>query len=366
MLETIREYALARLEEREDAESLRRLHAEWFLALAEEAEPQLRSGVKQADWHVRIELELENFRAALRWADDVGDSGCLLRLSGGLSRFWALHGAPDGLRWLEKAVAETSGEVSAPRVVALIGAASIASSRRRDAHAISLAKGAVALARELGDEALTARALVALGLCLEDTDSQLAQELYDEGRELFRSAGDEWGLGVATLNLATGALGRGDLPDAARLLGESLEIARATDDEEGQALTLASLGFTHLEQGKVESARSAFGDSLRIASRLALPTLIAENLVGAAALAIQRGDSTTAASLVTAADVLLETFGVSFWASERKLRERTLATARAALGADEFAASIAAARLWTGEEAVARAYDQLQIDARQA
>jgi tetratricopeptide (TPR) repeat protein len=368
MLETISEYALAKLEEFDDAGIVRRRHAEWFVALAEEAEPRLRGGVEQALWFDRLELELENFRVALRWADDVGDGGSLLRLSAGLWRFWALHGHRDGLRWVEEAVAQTSCEVSTPRVAALLGAAVLAS-RMGDhpiTYAISLAERAIALARELGDEALTARALVALGVCLEDEDPERALKLYTEGRKLYRSAGDDWGVGVATVNLAQLALRRGDLTDAANLLDESLQIARATGDEEGEAVTLASLGLVDLQRGRIGLASSAFGDSLRIASRLGLATVIPDVLVGVAALATERGNSAAAASLLAAADLLLEPLHASFWPAERSLREGTLAAVRASLDANELEAIFAQARLWTREDMIASAFNQLETDARQA
>src|SRR5205823_4652290 len=59
MLETIREYALEQLEDSGQADSSGRRHAEWFLALAEEAEPFL-TGAEQAVWLERLEDEHDN------------------------------------------------------------------------------------------------------------------------------------------------------------------------------------------------------------------------------------------------------------------------------------------------------------------
>jgi len=53
MLETIREYAAERLDQLEDAEAIRQRHAEYFLSMAEEAEPHL-TGAQQATWHYRV------------------------------------------------------------------------------------------------------------------------------------------------------------------------------------------------------------------------------------------------------------------------------------------------------------------------
>ena len=63
MLETVHEYAREKLEESGEAEELRRLHARYFLALAEEAEPELK-GARQYEWLERLEAENDNMRVA--------------------------------------------------------------------------------------------------------------------------------------------------------------------------------------------------------------------------------------------------------------------------------------------------------------
>src|SRR5262249_44085340 len=72
MLETIREYALERLEGSGEAEALRQRHAAYFLDLAERAAPQLHRAEQQT-WLVRIEAEHDNLRAALAWS--LADAG---------------------------------------------------------------------------------------------------------------------------------------------------------------------------------------------------------------------------------------------------------------------------------------------------
>ena len=67
MLETIRELALERLAAESDADGVRRRHAEYFLDLATKAEDELR-GPDQGRWLHRLELEHDNFRAALSWS----------------------------------------------------------------------------------------------------------------------------------------------------------------------------------------------------------------------------------------------------------------------------------------------------------
>ena len=68
MLETIREYALERLEESGELDRIRRRHFDFFLALAEEARKDLERGLRATMWLARLELEHDNCRAALQWA----------------------------------------------------------------------------------------------------------------------------------------------------------------------------------------------------------------------------------------------------------------------------------------------------------
>jgi hypothetical protein len=87
MLEIIHEYATEKLEESGEAEEIKRAHAEFFLALAEEAEPEL-TGPDQASWFKRLEAEHDNVRVALSWAPGGGDAELGLRLLGALIFYW--------------------------------------------------------------------------------------------------------------------------------------------------------------------------------------------------------------------------------------------------------------------------------------
>jgi predicted ATPase len=92
MLETIHEFAREKLQESDEVEDIRRLHAEYFLALAEEAEAGVE-GSQQPVWLERLEKEHDNMRAALSWALGQGqDSELALRMGAALGEFWYLRG----------------------------------------------------------------------------------------------------------------------------------------------------------------------------------------------------------------------------------------------------------------------------------
>ncbi len=91
MLMTIHEYAMEMLAGLPEAAAVRRRHAEHFLAIAEDAAPEL-FGPKQADLLDSLEHEHDNFRAALAWAMDAGEPSLALRLGAALWRFWQMRG----------------------------------------------------------------------------------------------------------------------------------------------------------------------------------------------------------------------------------------------------------------------------------
>ncbi|MGH3147352.1 MAG: ATP-binding protein, partial [Rubrobacter sp.] len=104
LLQTVRLYASEKLEAAEEDASRRR-HALFFLDLAEQAEPEL-SGTGQAAWLDRLERDLDNLRAAMRWLGKSGETEAHLRLAGALWRFCYLRSLyEEGRAWLGEALA---------------------------------------------------------------------------------------------------------------------------------------------------------------------------------------------------------------------------------------------------------------------
>ena len=105
MLETIRQFAAERLDERGEHEALARRHAEWHAELAERLEEPMRDG--DLDATARLAAEVDNVRSALQCLSDQGDAGQGLKIVWGLWYFWVTRGlVAEGLRWANWAVAE--------------------------------------------------------------------------------------------------------------------------------------------------------------------------------------------------------------------------------------------------------------------
>jgi predicted ATPase len=99
MLQTIRAFALERLEAAVELEESRGRHAAWFQALALQAEQEL-TGPRQAEWLDRLEREHDNLRTALTWLERQEDQEGQLRMAAALWRFWYQRGhVTEGRRW---------------------------------------------------------------------------------------------------------------------------------------------------------------------------------------------------------------------------------------------------------------------------
>jgi predicted ATPase len=126
MLETVHEFAREMLEQSGEADEIKRVHAQYFLTLAEEAYPELK-GANQLEWLKRLEAEHDNTRAALSWALERKEVEVALRLGGALWEFWSMRGyQSEGRRWLEEALAIDGRGSPELRAMALAGVGNLA------------------------------------------------------------------------------------------------------------------------------------------------------------------------------------------------------------------------------------------------
>ena len=184
MLELVRQYAREELEESGESEGLRSRHAGYYLALAEgedaqDADPGVRRP-RPVAWLRQMEAEHANFRVALGWSLD-GDAGhpegftepergrveVGLRLATALFWFWQTHDyQTEGRSYLERALSNSSGTTTAPRLRAraLDAAGGIAGFQGDYGAAKALLEEGLALYRQLGDKEGIASALTDLGM----------------------------------------------------------------------------------------------------------------------------------------------------------------------------------------------------------
>jgi predicted ATPase/DNA-binding XRE family transcriptional regulator/Tfp pilus assembly protein PilF len=342
MLETVREYALELLEANGELVTLRHRHAAFFQTLAEQSEIALQGPDQQA-WLERMELDHDNVRAALRWAQEGGDLEVGLRLAGAARYFWHVRGhLREGRMWSENLLARaTTEEIPPPvRAKALNGAAWLAYAQTDDDGAALFAQQALALSRASRDSRGRAIGQSILALVAMDRgDYGSATTAQEEALSLFRELDDTWGIAASLNNLGLFASQQGDFARAAALLEESLALARARDDKRDVAISLVNLGALRYAQGDLTRARAIWAECLALYRELGgtLRDEVAfESLEGLAAIVAARGRALQAAPLLAAAEDLRAAAGVPRPLQFRAAYDGAVATTRETLTPQVF------------------------------
>jgi predicted ATPase len=350
MLETIREYALERLDESGEAEDLGRRYAEFFLAVAEKAFPNLRGDPKK--WLDRLEAEHDNLRAALDTFEAAGETQSALQLAGALYRFWYLHGHfAEGRTRLERLLAADDSPTAA-RARALNGAAVTTMNIGDSAAASARSEEALVLHRKLGDAWGIAYSIFSLGMAAtEESDWARARPHFEESLARFRELGDGHYALIAGDGLAWIAGELGDPETRRRGHEEVLREARAQGDWAIVASELDQLARFALEEGRFDEALSMLGEGLRFKRDLELPNFVVESLSRlASALAVAERSETAARVLGGAEALRAELGGSHSWVV--RTNEETLTMLRSQLDDASLADALEQGRNLAPEDAV--------------
>jgi predicted ATPase/DNA-binding SARP family transcriptional activator len=367
MLETVREYAAARLVASSEGETVRQRHAHYFAAYAEQLSPEVRDGRDAAALDL-VEVELDNLRTALDWAQAAGRNDLELRIAGALWWFWFLRGyAREGLARLDAALS-SSRYADPARANALIGRALLRAWLGEFAGAEADGNELLTLAENTNDTGLRARAIDRLALAAQQRgDWAQARALYEELAALSRRTSETRGLGIALNNLADIALNEDRYEQAAALCAEAVEIARAERNIERLATTLSNLGSALLALGRARDAARHLAESLRHSQQLGLAEHAAYALDGLGAAAVALGHLVSAARLLGAADATFQDVGTTLQAFETRRRADVVTQLQDQLGHDVFAAAWAEGKDMRPADAAALILeDSLELDADQA
>ena len=379
LLETMRDYASAKLLERSQpaARALRAAHRDHYLALAETAAPHL-IGHGQIEWLDRLQLELDNLRAAISQSLQDPDPSAGLRLGRALCYFW-LYREPRAEGAAALCAALDRPDAQQPTLVrgrALVAAGILLTMITGEYNAAAArAQEALAIARALADDRLRAEALYVLALIngsrgneqanLELTGEGLALAMaladphltalllmtrgssphlshaerartVEKSLELSRQAGNK-ALYLHTLNnLSYLEMEGGEISVPRARLAEAVRLAREIGDGRGVSSHSCTLGFASYLDNADADARAMFDQSLVIAQRNGDQLMVAYAYLGLALIASRAGNAQTAATLHGAADAIHDKLGTRFDSLESRLRDADLAQLRAALGDTAF------------------------------
>jgi predicted ATPase/DNA-binding CsgD family transcriptional regulator len=349
MLETIRQHANEKLIESGENDALRDRHLKYFLHLAEVAEPELQSE-EQGKWLDQLEIEQNNFRAALDWSKgEQQGAESILRLAGALWHFWEIRGYyAEGRAQLEAALARNRAARPPAQAKALVGAGTLAWYQTDYAGATAFHEQALSIQRELEDRQGMAFSLNNLGAqALEQADFPQAARWLEESLALSREISDPRMAGYALHNLAEVARHQGQFERASDLYLESLAAFRESGDRWSISFTLIWLGVATQHLGAYDQATAYIKEGLALCLELGIRRGIAEGLEGLAGVAFDQRQSDWAAQLFGASDALRKALHSPMSPADHIEHESIVAEACAALGEEAFKEA------WTSGQALA-------------
>jgi predicted ATPase/class 3 adenylate cyclase len=267
MLETLREYASECLVKRGELAATAARHCDHFLLLAKAGNPGLQ-GPKQAEWTRRLEVELDNLRAAITLALEGGvDPILAVKFEVALMGFRILRGySTEGRKNVRAALSLPAVQASdIAHAHALYVGATLADSQGNHAEALRMLEACLVLRRGLVNLFDIAATLSTLSLVrLHAGDASSARDSEKEALQIFRQIGDRVGEAIGLLHLGEICAYVADDTAARQHLEQCLKIARDVDSRELEAECERMLGELALEVGDLPAARARFAQSLEV------------------------------------------------------------------------------------------------------
>ncbi len=338
MLEVVREYALEALEANGEEQFYRRVHADYFLDLGEQAEPQIFAA-QAGEWLNRLEAEYDNLRTALVWLLSR-NSELAARLAAAIRNLW-IHRYPneEGRLWLEAVLNQENENLPMTVHFKLLNGFGVLLRMQGDfERAKRMHETGLSNSRTANDRRQMIQSLNNLGIiAVCQQDFRKARTFVEEGLSIARGLDDKFW--TAQLLLAMGDLARleNNNHHAALYLKESLKIFQQIGSDLSVCFVFINLGAIAYEENDYESARAYFVESLTKSYEMGNKLSVSYALDGMAALAFQPdGKFNQAVQLAGAADYLLESNGYRLEAAERQFRDNYLTKLRAALSDEVF------------------------------
>lgn len=373
MLETVREYAHERLRDKQEDTWLHRRFADYFVALAHEAQHAVL-GPDQNRWYTRLENECENIRSVLLWATER-DIALAVRLCVGLLLFWSRRGhLVEGRRWIETVLPHIN--VLAPELQAqlLDAAGVIAHNQGRFQQALEYQERSLLLQRQCGSAVDIAQALNRTGCVLQRLGRyEQARSAFTESLEVFRSihdhhrvstvlnnigllaqeqhnyveaqrafeaslplaqqSGDTFLVGVILNNRALLLTRQGDSAGAIRVFHEALSMFEPEEHKRITATILSCLGEAYVAQAAYQHALSCFKRGLQFWQECGNVNGIVESIEQLAWLASTQQQFDYTARLGGAASAIRASIGAPRPSDEQYVADAALERAQAYLGA---------------------------------
>ena len=275
------------LREKQPPTAFRAAHAHYYLTLAQEQNRKFE-GSEQSEALSEMAIELDNFRAVFRFAQENAEWLLFGQLAVALSEFFYVRGLwNEGLGWLKQAEIELNQQVDACQhlkdaseidemslhlmtMAALqVALAKFYNEQQEYETARQLCEDALQIFRTLGQQLGIVKALNRLGIIARYEEKiEEANGHFTEALALAKVLGNKWHIAFTLNNLGLTAYHRRDLEVARLRYTESLHLARELGDKRSTAYTLNNLGKTVQQQGLREEAKHYYTESLRLTREL--------------------------------------------------------------------------------------------------
>ncbi|HXQ32985.1 MAG TPA: hypothetical protein VN843_03065, partial [Anaerolineales bacterium] len=301
--EIVRQYMRERLVESGEEENIRTRHLKYFLQLSEQAESALK-GRLQAEWHLLLNYERDNIRAALKWAART-DVEAGLYLSGRLNVFWELFDIRSGSRWLDVFIQKPESKFySRARAKALLAQGYFLFLFERFAEAQAATQECLDLYRACDDK--QGEIDGSLSLAIQADNVAQGRELMQHALVLAQSINDKW-----RQARVLSALGWGSLEGREYIhLKEALKIYREVGDLQNMAGVMAELGRLEMLNADIESAQKMLNESVILIRQLNLKNQMADVLQVYGRIAAIKGDYEQAYASLQESAVIYEEQGI--------------------------------------------------------
>ncbi len=302
MLETLRSFAAARLDESGTGPLVRRRHAEHFACLAQDSEEGI-AGPDVAHWTSRLEAALADLDVALHWADAADETDLGLDMTAALWRWWLVSGRlAAGRAWLATFLARAGNRRDKLTGRALCSAAVLAAENGDYAAAVRQGQRALQVFEPLGAREQMAFAATVVGSAHRYLgDRAAARRSFQAAMDLRESLGDRRGVSIAMNNMALLELDDGDLARGRELFERALVIKRQLGEQRSLAIGLANLADVLIRTGQWDAARRALDEGTELATGIGNPQLIGTLRCNQGNLAARQGHWAEAAEHYQAA-----------------------------------------------------------------
>ena len=363
LLETVRQYAHERLDERPDADDAGDRHLGFYLAMAESASAQL-TGPEQGAWLARLDVERENLLAAHAWCSHgERNTEAGLRLVSAVKLYLINRGL---LTLLHRITVEALGRRpvqirSLARCRALHTAGQLDCHMGRYGGALAYLKESLSIAREIDDKRRATAVLQALALALLGSgDSKAARVHLEEAIELARALGDKHQLAGALNGLGQLYRGEGTLDAAEPIYLDVLTIARELGDREIVCVALLNLAMVSIGRNRADGVPAMLLEVLDVAAELGSKPAGQSAVEVCAGLAAASADWPRAARFFGVAEAQTGSTGIHRDPTDEAFLAPLIEAARGALGEEAFTRATDAGRRLPYEIAIAEARDWLR------